>query len=151
MKVTALGAKLSSRKEQLQEVESANAGLRLANEELNLCVASLSVQVLEAQKEATDAKEIATEAQWEGAATNEAATSIVNEAQRISIQADFKVLHQLLFQHDSDFNIQALEAFVTTEVVDGALVKVKAEVEVDQGDVAGEGATTQGANAERVS
>lgn len=74
---------------------------------------------------------------------------VADEAQGIDIQAGFKVFCQLLLQLNLSFNIQALKAFITTEVVDATLTKAETKVEVDREDAIGDVVATQGANVER--
>lgn len=59
------------------------------------------------------------------------AIATTDKAQGITIQVGFKVFRQLLLQLNLDFNIQALEALVTIEVMDAALIEAEAEVEAD--------------------
>lgn len=51
-----------------------------------------------------------------------------DEAWGQGVQASFKVFHQLLLQFHPNFNIKALEALITLEVVRIAIAKVGEEV-----------------------
>lgn len=77
------------------------------------------------------AKEEVVEAQREAIATKDVAAVTADEAQEIGLQANFKVLHQVLLQLKPGFNIKSLDAFVTTKIVDAAILEAKAECEAD--------------------
>lgn len=51
-----------------------------------------------------------------------------NEAKSQGILANFKVFHQLMLQLHPDFDMEALKAFVTPEVVVEAIIEVEEEV-----------------------
>lgn len=120
-----LEGELSSKREQLWEVEGIIASLKMTIKELDTQAIYITAQVLEAQGEVA---------------------TIADNAQGVGIQVGFKVFHQLLLQLDPNFNIKALEGFVTLKAVDAAIMEVEDEVAtghegaVDEGTV-GEEAT----------
>lgn len=54
-------------------------------------------------------------------------TTAANDTQDIILQADFKVLHQALLLIVPGFDVEALVALVTIEMVDAVVLNTKAE------------------------
>lgn len=53
-----------------------------------------------------------------------------DEARGQSVQAGFKVFHKLMFQLHPDFNMRVVKAFITPEVMEEVVAKVKEKVAI---------------------
>lgn len=101
--------------------------LQDAIRDLDMHVAQLLAQVVEAQKEVALAKEEVMKAQREMTIAKDVAAAITDKAQKISLQTNFKILRQSLLLLKLSFNVQALDALIDTDVVNATILEVEAE------------------------
>lgn len=90
--------------------------------------------MIKVRKEVTLVKDNANEVLHEAATAREVvkamedvAATAADDAWDIGLQANFKVLHQALFQIVLNFDVEALDVLITIGMVDAAMLEAKAK------------------------
>lgn len=103
---------------------------------------------MKAQKEVALAMGEAVEARCEAVVAREVAKGVedvaavaVDDAYDIDLQVGFKILRQALLQIAPDFNIEALDALVTMDMINAIVLEAKAKHGPGQANVDGMSST----------